>query len=48
MSLSTFCASFTSIHRKGFFFLEQLEYQETDQQCKEDVSFLSQGPSLLL
>ena len=41
-------ASFTSIHREGFFCQEQLEYQGKDQQCNEDASFLSQAPSSLL
>ena len=39
---------FTSIHRKGFICLGQLESEETDQRCcVEDVSFFRQVPSLL-
>ena len=37
---------FTSIHREDFI-CPSLEFQETDQRCDEDISFLCQVPSLL-
>ena len=40
---------FTSIHREGFIWLKQLEYQRTDQQCcVKDNSFLHQVTSWLI
>ena len=40
---------FTSIHREGFIFQDQVRYLRTDQRCYfEDVNFLCQVPSPLL